>query len=111
MAEAGVEDAALVADMAAARLEHFATVKRQSIRRYGKIPAYCEITFRLSPPRDSVAVLDTLIALIALTDGGWTQGGTAEDRWAVWCGAPGREFLSPSVRWAELQLAVQSIDQ
>lgn len=77
-----------------------ATVEKQEIEQYWKIPAYWEITLHLRPEGPP---LDPFERLLALATAGWTIGDPIDDRWAVWNWSPGVEFLTPRTRWAELQ--------
>ena len=76
-----------------------ATVERESIEQYWKIPAYWEITLQLRPIASSLDLYERLVATVAE---GWTLGEPDGDgRWAVWNWSPGAEFLTPRTRWAE----------
>ncbi|HYJ79125.1 MAG TPA: hypothetical protein VEW03_05975 [Longimicrobiaceae bacterium] len=82
-----------------------ATVERALVEQYWKIPAYWEITLHLRPAGSPVDLFERLLGLAAA---GWTLGDAGDDRWAVWNWSPGVEFLTPRIRWAELQLRASS---
>lgn len=78
-----------------------ATVERRHIEQYWKIPEYWEIALHLRPAGSPLELFERLHALVA---GGWTLGDPGSHRWAVWNWSPGVEFLTPRVRWAEIQV-------
>ena len=74
----------------------------ESTRPYWKIRGYFEIVFELKPTRPVGQIFDPLLA--SLGDGWQLHGGGNEpDRWAIWNPGPTSTFMSPKVRWANVE--------
>lgn len=97
----------------ASRLEGDAAVTTFRVRQYWKIPENWEISLDLHPTGPALALYERLIGM---AEAGWTLGEVPKDeedpeRWAVWNQAPGVEFLTPRVVWAEVQLLPRGINR
>jgi len=75
---------------------------RESTRPYWKIRDYFEIVFELKLSGSVGQIFDQLLA--SLGDGWQLHGGGNEpDRWAIWNPGPTSTFMSPKVRWANVE--------
>ncbi|HEU4558031.1 MAG TPA: hypothetical protein VFS20_09285 [Longimicrobium sp.] len=96
-----------------ARLEGDADVETSRVQQYWKILEYWEISLNLHPTGPALALYQRLIAM---AEAGWLIGEVPEEeedpeRWAVWNAAPGVEFLTPKVVWAEVQLLPRGLNR
>lgn len=80
-------------------LNQFGPLQREVPQRYLKMPQLYEFAYALHPATEA-----TFAQLLALGGSDWWRGGDETDRSAVWNRADGRQFLLPSVHWAELIL-------
>lgn len=102
MVEVGsVAEAEEVKNGVAPQIEPYAVIEKYTIETYWKIPAYHEVALFLRPHGDPSRAYN---GLIDLAQGGWTHGGSPQDRWTVWNPSPGALLLSSEIKWAELQL-------
>lgn len=84
-------------------IEGHAPIERFELEPYWKVPATYGLTFWLRSGNDLNVVFD---GLVALTESGWTFGEESRfgERGAVWNSTAGAVFLTPQVRWANLEL-------
>lgn len=98
------------ARLIAPRLEPFAPVVGRQMKQYHKFPECWDIALELRP---ATTEFDIFYRLLELAEAGWDVGKSDpedQDRWAVWNPAPGVQFLTPRVRWAELQMWLEDPD-